>query len=104
MLRKITDLEQKLLDKGYVLVGKKYKGNRSQFTDSYEYCKMSLGENNWLEHFTIIIDKKRENIIDYYTSYDFDKIGEFEINEINSLLEIIREDVAYCTKIETEQA
>lgn len=69
MKRKETILEQKLLENGYTLTGKKYKGKHSQLTKHYEYCKDIVFEHQNAKIFTtfyILIDSKRNKVIDYY--------------------------------------
>ena len=54
MKRKITILEQRLIESGFVLSFKAYHGKHSEKTLSYSYVK-----NNWL----VELDQKREKII-----------------------------------------
>ena len=65
MKRKITELEQKLLDKGFRLLKKNYAGKYSQKTDSYEYRNVYVGlcEVNFLGF--VLLDYKREKILEY---------------------------------------
>lgn len=56
MKRKITDLEKKLLENGYVLVGKDYGGKHSEKTRCYVYKN---GIN------VIKLDYTRKKVLDY---------------------------------------
>ena len=66
MKRKITELEQKLLDNGWCLTIKRYTGKHSEKTHCYEYHKKSDITNNGKTYEQIIkLDQKRSQIIDY---------------------------------------
>lgn len=56
MKRKITDLEKKLLENGYILVGKDYSGKHSEKTNFYTY-KSGSG--------VIKIDYTRTKVVDF---------------------------------------
>ena len=61
MKRRITRLEQKLLDNGYELVLKRYWGKKSEKTLCYEYHKY----NDLTFPYIIVLDKKRERVVKY---------------------------------------
>lgn len=66
MKRKITDLEQKLLDNGWQLTNKNYTGKHSEKIECYEYHKTSDLRNNGKTFDLVIkLDQKRSQIVDY---------------------------------------
>lgn len=66
MKRKITDLEQKLINDGWCLALKRYSGKHSDKTLCYEYHKTSDLRNNGKTYEQIIkLDQKRSQIVDY---------------------------------------
>ena len=66
MKRKITELEQKLLDNGWYLANKRYTGKRSEKTLCYEYQKTSdLRNDNKVYDLFINLDLKRSQIVKY---------------------------------------
>lgn len=66
MKRKITELEQKLLDNGWNLTNKVYTGKHSEKTDYYEYRKIADLRNEGKEYEQIIkLDLKRSKIVSF---------------------------------------
>ena len=66
MKRKITDLEQKLINDGWCLAIKRYTGKHSEKTHRYEYHKTSDIRNNGKSYEQVIeLDQKRSQIVDY---------------------------------------
>lgn len=66
MKRKITDLEQKLINDGWCLTIKRYTGKHSEKTHCYEYHKISDIRNNGKSYEQIIeLDQKRSQIVNY---------------------------------------
>ena len=71
MKRKITELEQKLLDKGWKLECKTYWGKHSQKVDTYEFYKEIVVDISELSPKPIrfpaklILDCKKKEIIGY---------------------------------------
>ncbi len=66
MKRKITDLEQKLIDSGWKLIGKVYSGKHSEKTDHYEYFKMETLSTQNINYGQIIkLNAKRTEIVDF---------------------------------------
>lgn len=63
MERKITELEQKLLDDGWVLTEKHYTGNHSEKTEFYDYRKNVPYEKDLGFDAIVRIDSKRTKII-----------------------------------------
>ena len=63
MERKITELEQKLLDDGWVLTEKHYTGNHSEKTEFYDYRKNVPYEKDLGFDAIIRIDSKRTKIL-----------------------------------------
>ena len=66
MKRKITELEQKLINDGWQLVLKRYQGKKSEKVLCYEYHKTSdLRNNNKTYDQVIQLDQKRSQIVNY---------------------------------------
>ena len=66
MKRKITDLEQKLINDGWCLTIKRYTGKHSEKTHCYEYHKISDIRNNGKSYEQVIeLDQKRSQIVNY---------------------------------------
>ena len=63
MKRNITELESKLLDNGWKLLYKTYKGKKSQFVWSYVYAKAYPDYNAKL-----VLDAKRTKTLDLFVS------------------------------------
>lgn len=61
MKRNITELESKLLDNGWKLLYKTYKGKKSQFVWSYVYAKAYPDYNA-----KVILDAKRSKTLDIF--------------------------------------
>lgn len=66
MKRKITELENKLIEDGWCLTIKRYTGKHSEKTHRYEYHKTSDIRNNAKCYEQIIeLDQKRSQIVNY---------------------------------------
>ena len=66
MKRKITELENKLIEDGWCLTIKRYTGKHSEKTHRYEYHKTSDIRNNGKCYEQIIeLDQKRSQIVNY---------------------------------------
>ena len=66
MKRKITELENKLIEDGWCLTIKRYTGKHSEKTHRYEYHKTSDIRNNGKCYEQIIeLDAKRSQIVNY---------------------------------------
>ena len=61
MKRQITDFESKLLDNGWKLLYKTYKGKDSQFVWTYVY-----GKQHKNHYFKLALDKKRKSTLGIY--------------------------------------
>lgn len=88
MKRHITEYEQKLINNGWKLIQKTYKGKYSQFVWTYVYlksCDKFLCE--------VVLDKKREKTIGIYIeNYKNAFIGLEQLQELNKeYLEISNE-------------
>lgn len=75
MKRKITKLEQKLLDKGFVLECKTYKGKHSQFVNEYHYrgvMQFFVDEydTNILDNVLVVLNSKKDHIVKVYIYND----------------------------------
>lgn len=66
MKRKVTELEQKLINDGWCLTTKRYTGKHSQKILCYEYHKTSdLRNDNKTYDLFIQLDQKRSQIVKY---------------------------------------
>ena len=66
MKRKVTDLEQKLINNGWCLTIKRYTGKHSEKTHCYEYHKTNDITNNGKSYEQVIqLDQKRSQIVNY---------------------------------------
>lgn len=84
MKRKITDLEQRLIDKGYYLSHKHYGGRKSEKTISYMY----VNKNAFVK-----LDNKREQVVDYgLLNYHAMELTTMELKGIELLLDMIKSD------------
>lgn len=85
MKRKITDLEQRLIDKGYYLSHKHYGGRKSEKTISYMY----VNKNAFVK-----LDNKREKVVDYgLLNYHAMELTRIELLGINITLDMIAKDI-----------
>ena len=86
MKRKITDLEQRLIDKGYYLSHKHYGGRKSEKTISYMY----VNKNAFVK-----LDNKREQVIDYgLLNYHAMELTRMELKGIELLLNMVENDIS----------
>ena len=112
MKRKITDLEQRLLDKGYTLTCKRYRGNHSQFTKCYEYSKdivVDYEDEHIATTFYILLDSKRnENVDFFFVSNDFRLFGSWDMKALttiyNKLIDDLDSILGYDTQNHTNEA
>lgn len=105
MKRKITNLEQKMFDKGWKLEAKNYAGKYSQWTDFYQYCKEYKLENakNNVDLF-ICLDKKREKIVYYWANFNCANIlDELVFNDMTTLMNYLRNEVMSLKEEKYEQ-
>lgn len=66
MKRKITELEQKLIDNGWKLINKTYSGKRSEKTNNYVYFKTETLTSQNINYGQLIkLNAKRTEIVDY---------------------------------------
>lgn len=66
MKRKITELEQKLIDNGWKLINKTYSGKRSEKTNNYVYFKTETLTSQNINYGQVIkLNAKRTGIVDY---------------------------------------
>lgn len=88
MKRKITELEQKLIDKGFKLDRKVYTGLHSEHTLSYVYKGVLCvdDEYNTFVYVNIHLDKTREKID------DFSIFNIYRMNDILRMDDIIELD------------
>ena len=85
MKRKITELEQRLIDKGYYLSHKQYSGRKSEKTLSYTY----VNKNAFVK-----LDFKRENVVSYgLLNYSAMELTRMEWQGIDILLNMIKNDI-----------
>lgn len=91
MKRKITRLESKLLNMGYVLESKEYCGKHKDFTKCYNYEK---AECNYL--FVIQVSKKRDSIVGYYFKTFNNDIDKEELDTLIKVFQRLCDDVLSC--------
>ena len=85
MKRKITNLEQRLIDKGYYLSHKQYSGRKSEKTHSYTY----VNKNTFVK-----LDFKRENVISYgLLNYSAMELTRMELQGIEIVLNMIENEI-----------
>lgn len=92
MKRKITPLEQKLLDKNWKLCLKEYKGKYSQFTRCYIFEKEISLQEIKMKGF-VELNKYRNEVINYYVSYSEPHINKQNAKDINLAIEIIESEL-----------
>lgn len=102
MKRKITELEQKLLDNGWYLTNKRYTGKRSEKTLCYEYQKTSdLRNDNKVYDLFINLDLKRSQIVKYGVANLFiERMTEEELTIVRFIFLELRKFVESLTKVE----
>lgn len=82
MKRKTTDLEHKLIEKGYYLSHKTYGGKKSQKTLFYYYTNKTS---------FIKLDSKREKVVSYgLLNYHAMELTEMELQGIKIVLDMIK--------------
>ena len=102
MKRKITDLEQKLINDGWCLTIKRYTGKHSEKTHCYEYHKISDIRNNGKSYEQIIeLDQKRSQIVNYgIANIQINYLDREELDLIRFLFLELRHYVERLTKVE----
>lgn len=100
MKRKVTDLEQKLINDGWYLANKRYTGKRSEKTLCYEYHKTSdLRNDNKTYDLFIQLDQKRSQIVKYGVANLFmERMGSEELMIVRFLFLELRHYVERLTK------
>lgn len=81
MSRRITELEYKLIEKGYVLVSKEYAGWRCSKTKNYVYA-LKNDTNTYL----VYLDKKRRKVLSTIIKLDN------SIDEVGTSLSLLMEE------------
>lgn len=85
MKRKTTELEQRLIEKGYYLSHKSYGGRKSEKTLSYIY----VNKNAFVK-----LDNKRTSVLDYgILNYHAMELTRMELQGITIALDMIRNDI-----------
>lgn len=102
MKRKITELEQKLLENGWHLTIKRYTGKHSEKILSYEYHKTSdLRNDNKVYDLFINLDLKRSQIVKYGVANLFiERMTEEELTIVRFIFLELRKFVERLTKVE----
>ena len=92
MKRKITDLEQRLINDGWCLTIKRYTGKHSEKTLCYEYHKTSDLRNNGRTYEQIIkLDQKRSQIVNFgINNVQVDFLDDEELTFVRSLFVILK--------------
>ena len=85
MKRKTTDLEQKLISKGYYLSHKTYGGKKSQKTLFYYY----INKNSFVK-----LDSKREKVVTYgLLNYHAMELTRLELQGIQIVLDMLESEI-----------
>ena len=102
MKRKITELENKLIEDGWCLTIKRYTGKHSEKTHRYEYHKTSDIRNNGKCYEQIIeLDQKRSQIVNYgIANIQINYLDRDELDLIRFLFLELRHYVERITKVE----
>lgn len=102
MKRKITELENKLIEDGWCLTTKRYTGKHSEKTHRYEYHKTSDIRNNGKCYEQIIeLDTKRSQIVNYgIANIQINYLDRDELDLIRFLFLELRHYVERITKVE----
>ena len=105
MKRKITELENKLIEDGWCLTIKRYTGKHSEKTHRYEYHKTSDIRNNGKCYEQIIeLDQKRSQIVNYgIANIQINYLDEEELTLIRFLFLELRHYVERITEKDTLQ-
>lgn len=103
MKRKITLLEEKLIEKGLKLSHKTYIGRHSQFVCGYVYCgKVSVSTNGATYSIPtkVYLDAKRTKIERIYimTCYD-DCFTRESINELVAIYDFVENYIKECEEL-----
>lgn len=109
MKRKVTDLEQKLINDGWCLTTKRYTGKHSEKTHCYEYHKTSDITNNGKSYEQVIqLDQKRSQIVNYgIANIQIDYLDREELDlirflflELRHFVERTEKEFFYSTEID----
>lgn len=109
MKRKVTDLEQKLINDGWCLTIKRYTGKHSEKTHCYEYHKTSDIRNNGKSYEQVIqLDQKRSQIVNYgVANIQIDYLDREELDlirflflELRHFVERVEKEIFYSTEID----
>ena len=97
MKRTITDLEQKLIEKGFRLSHKTYSGKHSQFVNEYVYVgfvRCLVGEESYIIATQVFLDQKRTTIkeIDMINRFG-DVISDSKLNLICNVYQQVKDSV-----------
>lgn len=100
MKRKVTELEQKLINDGWCLTTKRYTGKHSQKILCYEYHKTSdLRNDNKTYDLFIQLDQKRSQIVKYGVANLFmERMGNEELMIVRFLFLELRHYVERLTE------
>ena len=102
MKRKITELENKLIEDGWCLTIKRYTGKHSEKTHRYEYHKTSDIRNNGKCYEQVIeLDQKRSQIVNYgIANIQINYLDREELDLIRFLFLELRHYVERIIKVE----
>ena len=91
MKRKVTELEQRLINNGYRLTKKEYGGRKSEKTICYDYEK---GDQ------FVRLDYKRENILSLgITNYHPQVVTKLELEELRIKIYNIEQDTLHDSEV-----
>jgi len=106
MKRKITELEQQLIEFGWKLVAKEYCGKNSEKTQNYVYEKKIGFVEYGIIPFKakVIIDYKREKIIRFtFENYDCQFIGFKDLLILERRNEILNKELLGIIKLKESE-
>ena len=94
MKRKITDLEKALIDSGWYLTHKNYKGKLARRIDTYVYQREYNGFN-----FELYLNAKRNGIVELKIKNPYYYAGIYELSLLNETFESVRHELSGVCKL-----
>lgn len=95
MKRTITELENKLIEKGFRLSHKTYSGKHSQFVNEYVYdgfVRCLVGEESYIIYTQVYLDPKRTTIKEIDMTNRFgDVISDKKLNLICNVYQQVKD-------------
>lgn len=88
MKRKITELESQLIDTGWCLTHKNYKGKLAKRIDTYVYKRLHNGFD-----FELYLNAKRDTIIELKIHNPYYYAGFYELSLLNETYEYVSSEL-----------